>query len=426
LHPTDPIEVTEDGTNVMTNITFRLRPTWDDEQQLTATSRLVMQSGVISIPFAHTWGGTGLQGYENDLELKGVVFSENGIDMSPSRVYLRGGESMNVSVQVGYENVNDARGFVDGDAELTLYRDGTAVRNTTSLDGAYWNFTETIPFTYGDVTWEVGLVSFNGSTVIEPTSLSRTFTVDSVKPRVMETSMYRYDHRTPSPTQVMQVTIADQPVLPGAMTAMVWKEWVDDTNLNGWPDEGEYHAMSMLVPSDLTALTGVYTLMLDDTGGSLGQKVAVYLEGTDPSGYALQDGGSAEEGEQLFMYQLAVDGAPELEPDAFAWSKGRQSWLHPAQPYELNVKISEPNGGSDLSTVEVMLASNQGSDAMSIQWAFETGECTTTSTHIIIDQCTMLGANGVADPYEKDLVLNIHLQLGWNTPDLGDNRREPA
>ena len=426
LHPTAPIEVTEDGTNVLTNITFRLRPAWDDEQQLTATSRLVLQSGVISIPFVHTWGGGPLQGYENDLELKAVVFSEDGVDMSPTRQYLRGGEAMNVSVQVGYENVNDVRGFVDGDAEVTLYRDGSPVRNTTVLDGAYWNFTETIPFTYGEVTWEVGLTSLNGSSVIEPTSLSRTFTVDSVKPRVMETTMYRYDHRTPSPTQVVQVTIADQPVLPNSMTAMVWKEWVDDTNLNGWPDAGEYNAVPMLVPSDLTSLVGVYTLMMDDTAGSLGQKVSVYLQGTDPSGYALQDGGSDEDGEQLFMYQLAVDGAPDLEPDAFGWADGRQSWLHPAQPYELNVKISEPNGGSDLSTVEVMLASNQGSDAMSIQWAFESGECTTTSTHIIIDQCTMLGANGVADPYEKELVLNIHLQLGWNTPDLGDNRREPA
>ena len=169
---------------------------------------------------------------------------------------------MNVSVQVGFENVNDVRGFVDGDAEVTLYRDGSPVRNTTVLDGAYWNFTETIPFTYGEVTWEVGLTSLNGSSVIEPTSLSRTFTVDSVKPRVMETTMYRYDHRTPSPTQVVQVTIADQPVLPNSMTAMVWKEWVDDTNLNGWPDAGEYHAVPMLVPSDLTSLTGVYTLML--------------------------------------------------------------------------------------------------------------------------------------------------------------------
>ena len=77
--------------------------------------------------------------------------------MDPNRLYLRGGETMNVSVMVGYENVADVRGFVDDDAELTLYRDGTAVRNTTSLDGLYWNFTETIPFTYGDVTWEIEL-----------------------------------------------------------------------------------------------------------------------------------------------------------------------------------------------------------------------------------------------------------------------------
>ena len=426
LHPTEAIEVTEDGMNVMTNITFRMRPMWDDEAQLTVTSRLVMQSGVISIPFAHTWGTVSTQGYENDLEIKSVKFIEDDVEMSPSRQYLRGGESMNVSIAVGFEDVTQLRGFVDGDAELTLYRDGVAVRNTTSLDGAYWNFTENIPFTYGDVEWEVGLVSNSGSSVVEPSTISRVFTVDSVQPKVVETSMYQYDHRTPSPTQVMQVTILDQPVLPSAMTAMVWKEWVDDDNQNGWPDEGEFSPVPMLVPSDLGALTGVYTLMIDDTAGTLGQKVAVYLDGNDPSGYPIQDGGTAAEGEQLFVYQLAVDGAPELAPDAFAWADGRKSWLHPGQPYELNIQISEPNGGSDLSTVEVMLASNQGSDPMSIQWAFETGQCTTTSTHITIDQCTMLGQNGIADPYENDLVLNIQLRMGWNTPDLGDNRREPA
>ena len=426
LHPEDPIQTTEDGINIMTNITFRLRPDWDDDMQLTATSRLVLQNGVVSIPFAHTWGSSVFQGYENDLELKSLVFYEDQTPMNNNRQYLRGGESMNVSVAVGYEGLAALRGFVDGDAELTLFRDGAPVRNTTVLDGAYWNFTETIPFTFGEVEWSVGLASTSGSSVVAPGSLSRTFTVDSVKPQVMETSMYRYDHRTPSPTQVMQVTIMDQPVLPNEMTAMVWREWVDDSNMNGWPDADEFHGLPMMLPSDLTALTGVYTLMIDDTAGSLGQKVAVYLDGADPSGYPIQNGGSAEEGEHLFMYQLAVDGAPELAPDAFSWYGGRKAWLHPGQPYELNIKIGEPNGGSDLSTVEVMLASNQGSDAMSIQWAFETGECTTTSTHLIIDQCTMLGANGVADPYENDLLLNIQLQLGWNTPDLGDNRREPA
>ena len=110
LHPTDAIEITEDGMNVMTNITFRLRPMWDDEMQLTATSRLVLQSGVISIPFSHTWGTFNAQGYENDLALKSVVFSEDGVDMAPTRQYLRGGESMNLSIEVGFEGVSASAG----------------------------------------------------------------------------------------------------------------------------------------------------------------------------------------------------------------------------------------------------------------------------------------------------------------------------
>ena len=426
IHPDSPIEALVDGSTVTANITFRLRPMWDDEMQLTATSRLVLQSGVISIPFSHTWGDLNNQGYENDLEIKAMTFSDADGVMPSTRQYLQGGTSMNLSVEIGFEGLTSAGAFVDGDAELTLYRDGSAVINTTTLDGVYWNITETIPFTYGDVTWTVRLVSLNGSTIIEPNEVARTFTVDSVKPRVLESSMYQYDHRTPSPTQVLQVTIMDQPILPAAMNAMVWKEWVDDDNLNGLPDEGEYSPVAMLLPSDRTALTGIYTLMMDDTAGSLGQKVAVYLEGTDPSGYAIQQGGSAEEGQQLTVYQLAVDGAPTLDPDAFSWADGRKSWLHPGQPYQLDVKITEPNGGSDLDTVEVMLASNQGSDTMSIIWDFESGNCTTESIHIFIEDCTMMGENGVAGPFEKDMLLQIDLTFGWNTPDLGDNRREPA
>jgi len=426
LHPDFPIVVTETSTTNAANITFRLRPDWDDEMQLTATSRVVLQNGVISIPFAHTWGSISQQGYENDLEIKSLVFSEDEGIMPPERQYLRGGELMNISVRIGFEDILGQHGFVDDDARLTLYRNGLEVLNTTTLTGTYWNFTDTIPFTYGDVTWTFQLESLNGSTVVDPAEQSRTFTVDSVKPRVMSSTVERYDHRTPSPTQVFQVTVTDQPVLPEDIEAMVWMEWIDDDNLNGWPDEGEFNPIPLLLPSDLTQLTGVYTLMIDDSAGSLGQKVAVYLEGTDPSGYALKDGGGPEEGEQLFVYQLAIDGAPTLEPDAFTWQDGRKSWIHPAQPYELDVKISEPNGGSDLATVDVMLAHNQGSDSMTITWDFETGNCTTESIHLILEDCEMMGENGTAGPFEKDMMLNIQLHFGWNTPDLGENRREPA
>jgi len=387
---------------------------------------VVLSNGVMGVPFTHTWGGSTGQGYENDLELRALDFANHEGAFPADRQYLRGGESMNVSVEVGFEDVESADAFAAGDARLTLYRDGQAVANTTELDGVHWNLSTVIPFTYADVEWSVDLISLNASTVVAPASLSRTFTVDSVRPRVLEASMDLYDHRTPSPTQVAQITVMDQPVLPDALDAMVWMEWRDDANGNGWPDEGEFSAVPMLVPSDRTQLTGVYTLMLDDTGGALGDKVSVYIAGRDPSGYAIQDGGSAAWEDQLFTYQLAVDGAPSLAADAFRWSDGRQPWLHPGQTYDLSLAISEPNGGSDLATVEAMLAGNQGSDTMSIEWDFSTKACTTESLHVTILDCEMRGADGLAGPFEPDMVLDVAFELGWNTPDLGENRREPS
>ena len=97
--------------------------------------------------------------------------------------------------------------------------------------------------------------------------------------------------------------------------------------------------------------------MLDDTGGSLELRWPCTRRHR-PSGYASKTAEAPRKASSC-SYQLAVDGAPELEPDAFAWSNGRQS-----APSRSAVRIEredfEPNGGSDLSTVEVMLASNQG------------------------------------------------------------------
>jgi hypothetical protein len=164
---------------------------------------------------------------------------------------------------------------------------------------------------------------------------------------------------------------------------------------------------------------------LDDSGGSIGQKVAVYIVGQDTAGYAIKDAGSNQSGEHLFMYQLGPDGPPEISANAFSWQGGRQSWLHPDTPYVLNVEISEPNGGSDLNSVSVSLAGNQGSDPLMISWDFETGNCTSASVHVIIDDCLMMGEDGPATPYEKDMTLQIELHLAWTMPDLGETRREP-
>ena len=78
--------------------------------------------------------------------------------------------------------------------------------------------------------------------------------------------------------------------------------------------------MDLFIPNNLSSLIGQYTLMMDDTSGSLGQKVSVYLTGFDNAGHPLENSGTNISGEQLFMYQLATDGPPTVASNAFSFT----------------------------------------------------------------------------------------------------------
>ena len=427
LHPTNAVSSSLSGTTLTMNLTFRIEPSWDDSDTIQVSSRLLLSSGILSIPASHTWGGFGTQGFENDLEIKQVTFRDSqNIELDPTDYYLKAGSTIQIDVQIGFEGMDSIDAFADEDAIVEFYRGEDLVANTTTINGNMWSFTDNVPFTFGVAVWHFEVKPLNGSGTTPASVFTRTFHIDSISPQVLDVNMDRYDHRIPSTTQTIQIQISDQPVLPDNIYAMVWREWADDDNFNQWPDEGEYQQTALYIPNNLSSLIGQYTLMMDDTGGSLGQKVSVYLNGSDNAGHPLENGGSNIPGEQLFMYQLATDGAPTVASNAFSFEGGKKPWMHPEMPYVFAVDISEPNGGSDLSTVVVELASNQGSDPLPIQWDFMTGNCTTTSPHVMIEDCEMRGANGPADPYERDMTLHVEMKLAWTTPDLGETRREPG
>ena len=428
LHPTDWLSFTQNGNDVSVAVQYRIEPGWDDEEYLTASTRLVLGNGVVSIPATHSWGSItgGTKALENDLEIKSVTFSTDMGELPSDEYYLPAGQDVAISIDIGFEGLSDSESFADGDAVLSLYQGTMEVANTSMMDVDMWNYTDTVPFTNGVLNWRIEVVPLTGGGFTDDAEFERAFFADSVVPSVYWSSVAAYDHRVPSSTQTIQVQITDQPVLPSNVEAMVWREWINDYDFNGLPSPDEYQSFSdVLLPNDMTAFVGQYTILLDDSGGSIGDKVAVYLTGNDPAGHPLEDNGTGEEGEHLFMYQLKADGPPSIPTAAFAWEGGRQTWLHPMISYEFDVMMNEPNGGSDLMVVEVQLASQQNSDRLPISWDFITGDCTTTSPHMVIDDCEMIGQNGPAGPYEEDITLNVEFHLLWTIPDLGDTKREP-
>ncbi len=428
LHPTNWLNFTQNGDDISVAVQYRIEPGWDDEEYLTASTRLVLSNGVVSIPATHSWGSItgGLKALENDLEIKSVTFSTDLGELPNDEYYLPAGQDVEISIDIGFEGLSDSESFADGDAILSLYQGTKEIANTTMMDVDMWNYTDTVPFTNGVLNWRIEVVPVSGGGTTTDAEFERTFFADSVIPSVYWSSVAAYDHRVPSSTQTIQIQITDQPVLPSNVGAMVWREWVNDYDFNGMPSPGEYESFSnVLLPNDMTSFVGQYTIILDDTDGEIGDKVAVYLTGNDQAGHPLENNGTGEEGDHLFMYQLKPDGPPSIPTAAFSWEGGRQTWLHPMISYEFDVMMNEPNGGSDLMVVEVQLASQQNSDRLPISWDFVTGKCTTTSPHMVIEDCEMIGQNGPSGPYEEDITLNVKFHLLWTIPDLGDTKREP-
>ena len=428
LHPTEPINVTSiSATMSEMKVQFRIEQGWDDEQHLSVSMRVVLDNDVVSRPSQSFWGGAGLQALENDLVIKSVIITDDNGLVSSSKEYLAAGTGLNFSIDVGYEGVEGIDSFADGDAEVQLWQGSLMVANTTSLDGDMWNVSDAAPFTFGDLEWTVRVVPLEGGGSADESEQIRSFKIDPTSPSVISSSVDWYDHRVASTSQTVQFQILDPVLLPSNVNVMLWREWADDTDLNGWPSADEYKSRSLIIPTDLTVSTGLYTLLFDDSMGSLGQKVSGYLVGNDASGQSLQDGGTSVDGEHLFMYQLGPDGPPTLSSNAMSWDGGVQSWIHPGQAYTLRVDMSEPNGASDLTTVEIQLASNILTSPLSFTWNFVTDSCTSNSIHLIIHSCDMLALNGLeAGPYEKDTRLVVDLELAWTTPDLGDTFREPS
>ena len=403
---------------------FRTSQSFDDEEYLRLETRVELANGVISMPAIETWSSPAS---DNDLQIESMaIFTDRGLVASDS-TYLMAEDNLTFNIDIGFEDgAGDEKPF-PGEFELQLSRNDEVIANSTEFDGDYWIVESVAPFTNGNVTYEVTLTPLAGGGSGDTMSINRTFVIDPLAPVVTGANIRFYDHLQSSTNQQIIVNITDQPVIPSEVTLMLWTEWANDLDGNGWPSEGEYVARPLTPPNDLEVTYGSYHTTVDDSSGYPGEKVAGYVVGTGQSGYDIVEGGSDFVDDHLFMYQILDDGVPLIDSDGFEWAGERRAWLHPGQNYGLNISFTELNGVSDVERIEVSLADNIASDKLTIIWVSGARNCVSESHHIVISSCKIVNLNGQnPNPYEQDLTLQLEFIPQWTLPDLGDARREPV
>ena len=406
------------------NTRFRTSQTFDDQSELRFEVRIELANGVVSMPSIRQWSNSAV---ENNLMIKSVSYHTDRGQVNSDLDYLMAEDNLSIHVKAGFENGLENEKPYPGEYELRLYRNNETIANTTGYDGEQWVVETSTPFSSGNLTYEVELIPLDGGDIAGTSKANRTFIIDPLAPVVTKSNIRYFDHLTPSTNQEIIINISDQPVLPTDVTLMLWTEWANDYDGDGWPSPGEYISRPISNPSDLDANFGDYIALVDDTSAFPGEKVAGYVIGNDPSGHVLVGGGSDMIDDHLFMYQILSDGTPLIDSDGFEWDGGRRAWLHPGQTYGLNISFTELNGFSDVEEISVSLADNIASDRLTIKWNSTSGQCSSETSHVIVNTCRVNDANGVAaEPYDQNLVLSIEMIPQWTLPDLGETRREPV
>ena len=418
------------SNNLGITLPFQTSANLDDSDQFKISASLYMADGAPSPPHIEISGQSAL-GVENDVQIiDWAVYNELGFSIPPSMSYLRSNSPISVVVELGFQNLvqDETKNPRTGDVRIHLLENGVEKLSTTTIDEGTSTFNFNTQNGTGNATYSIEVEPLSGQEFHSSIPMNRTFTVDSLNPQVVNQNIAQFDHRLPSPNQLIQLEIYDRPVLPTDLSLMIWREWMEDTNVNGIIDPDEFTAMPLQIPNDLTASTGNYTLLLDDTAAAEGDLVAGYVIGADPAGNAITDGGSSGESSQLFTYQVLPDGPPLLPGEGgFANSPdGRMSYLHPGVDYEFGLHIIEPNGWADIGELRMQLASNSVSDTLAIEWSASDGHCDVLSEHINVERCGVRAWTGELTPFNADLEFFMEFQLNWTLPREGDMRWEPS
>ena len=429
VHFGDVVFTPQDG-GLDVKMPFRTEASLEDSGKFVFSASLYMTDGAPSPPHTER-SGLGGQGVENDLEvIHWEVVNELGHAIPPSMSYLRSNAPISVRAHLGFENMVGASADNprSGDVRVHLLENGLQKLNTTTLDNGWANFAFSTPIGTGNATYSLMIEPLAGQDFVPTIGLNRTFTVDSLNPQVVDQNIARFDHRMPSPNQLIRIEVHDRPVLPTNLSLMLWREWVDDANGDGVIDAEEFTPMALTAPNLLTFARGNYTLLLDDTDSSEGDRVAGYVVGADPAGNAITDAGTSSHEDQLFIYQVMPDGPPTLPGEGgFEGSQdGRLAYLHPGVDYSFGLHIIEPNGWSDIGDLRLQLASNSVSDTLAVEWSASTGRCVVESAHMDVQRCGVRAWTGELTPFNPDLEFFVDFRLNWSLPREADMRWEPS
>ena len=409
------IRMVESGSLLQVNHRFQFSELWDDEESLTVSVNMLSPSGPM-LPANINFGLGSSNGVENDVEVKdwSIVY-DNDVRSTHDSPYLHPGESVNVEVQLGFENVPADTTPRSGSTLVRFIADGVEIQSTSVFSDGVASFPWVIPSNKESIELEVDVIPLVNQNILFAVPNKATYGFDTVDPELLGVSISEFDHVEANPATSIEFVIADRPMLPSHANAHMWRSWSDDSNLDGIMQSEEVQVRSLFVPEDRTPLQGTYVLELDTSEAYSGSYFVGWLDVADSAGNVMLNSGSFDS--PLFNVQVNNDGSPQLGTSSAYWGHGDSVWIHPGESNIMHLPLLDLNGISDITHIAVNLAGNQ-IDPVEFNWNSENQRCTSLNIFLDIESCTFQPADsGSLFSSEGMFIVNFSLEWGFD-PDV--------
>ncbi len=414
------------SNDFLTEHRFQISRDWDDEEWVDIRIRPLMSSGIRGLSKVEKFGQGPVNGVENDLEVTDWwVRNSVGERVPLSSPYLKTGSWVDVLVKIKFEDTGWQTPRI-GEVDVELFLDGISKVTGTVDSNGLATLPMLVPSSAFAIEITINVSAGPSQEIIWLIAENQSFFTDSLAPTLLASNMRFHDHRPSSQAQYLEFTIGDVPVLPNSATLMLWRSWLDDTDDDGIPDDGEHFSLSLNVPSVLNNSQGIYTAHLNDLSAAQGETVSGFLLASDPAGNELIGGGGPGSDNHLFLYQIKNDGAPLVHSSAAGHVDGRTSWMHPGELQHMQFPFDEPNGRSDVANIRIELASTVPTSPMEIVWSGTDGICSSSDPYLEVISCGLLSRSDDPSPYAMDLVFDVKFKIGWEMQPDPFTQREPT
>ncbi len=293
----------------------------------------------------------------------------------------------------------------------------------------------------------VGLV--NNSQFVNPGWNTVRLVLDGNSPLVIGASPADGDEvHKGTPSQPIRIVVQDSVDPPTQLDLRYWVEGQHDLDYDGVPDWNEYNYLTMNTPEVQPGGLNIFEGLIQDHMNQHGEKVSLYIEGTDAQGNALAMGGGPvcpEEADpcgggfneqepdwdaDLVTYRIREEFEPYLESEnSTIVGHGDEAPLHPGTQYIARLRVVDRNGWNDISTVQISLTGELSESESSIWANFTKLEDGTLDMYLESGGPGLAVSNLYSDytlveGNESILDLNIRFQLTWLFPEEMDTDGE--